>query len=217
MNNLLSYENSLLTENATKLLSYDKIKGFVDFCSTQSCGSNLLLGNGFSRAYSDKNFDLSNLTQQMASNNPIVNNIFAYLKSGSWDIEETMRIVNQNINILQCCSQLNPIEFANVINELQQFSQNLKNEFIATIRDNHIVGIADIPKISAFDFINTYHCIFTLNYDLLLYWVISHNWVAFSDGFGRADDGLLVLIIILVLNLFIFCTELCIYFIIKAI
>lgn len=45
---------------------------------------------------------------------------------------------------------------------------------------------------SAFDFINTYHCIFTLNYDLLLYWVTSLNWATFSDGFGRADDGLLI-------------------------
>ena len=192
-NDLLGYKNLSLNQDeyTAELLSYDVVKGFVDFCSARNYGSSLLLGNGFSIAC-NQNFDLSNLTQRMASNNPIVNAIFAYLKSGIWDIEETMRIINQSIDILQCCSRLNPTEFTNVINELQQFSQNLKNEFIATIRDNHISGIADIPKISAFDFINTYDCIFTLNYDLLLYWVISHNWVAFSDGFGRADDGLLV-------------------------
>ena len=192
-NDLPSYENSLLAENATQLLSYDTVKNFVDFCSAQGYGSSLLLGNGFSRAYSDKNFDLSNLTQQMASNNPIVNNIFSYLKNGSWDIEETMRIVNQSIDILQCCYQLNPMEFVNVINELRQFSQNLKNEFIATIHDNHIRVIDDFLKISAFDFITTYHCIFTINYDLLLYWITSFDsWQTFSDGFGRVDNGPLI-------------------------
>lgn len=189
-NDLLSYENSLLTE---KLLSYDEVKDFVDFCSVQGHCSSLLLGNGFSRAYSNKNFDLSNLTQQMASNNPIVNNIFAYLKNGSWDIEETMRIVNQGIDILQCCSQLNPMEFTNVINELQEFSQNLKNEFIATIQTNHIPSIDDDAKMSALDFIASYNCIFTLNYDLLLYWVISHNGLyPFADGFGRVNNGSLI-------------------------
>lgn len=104
-----------------------------------------------------------------------------------------MRIINQSIDILQCCSRLNPTEFTNVINELQQFSQNLKNEFIATIQTNHIPSIDDDAKMSAFHFISSYNCIFTLNYDLLLYWVISHNgFYPFADGFGRAYDGLLI-------------------------
>lgn len=197
-NDLSSCECTLLKENTKRLLSYDEVKDFVDsslhcptLCNATFCTSSLLLGNGFSIAC-NQNFDLSNLTQQMASNNPIVNAIFAYLKSGSWDIEETMRIINQSIDILSCCSRLNPTEFTNVINELQQFSQNLKNEFIAIIQTNHIPNIDDGAKMSAFDFINTYHCIFTLNYDLLLYWVTSLNWATFSDGFGRADDGLLI-------------------------
>lgn len=197
-NDLSSYECKLLKENTKRLLSYNEVKDFVDsslhcptICNGTFYTSSLLLGNGFSIAC-NQNFDLSNLTQQMASNNPIVNAIFAYLKSGSWDIEETMRIINQSIDILSCCSRLNPTEFTNVINELQQFSQNLKNEFIAIIQTNHIPNIDDGAKMSAFDFINTYHCIFTLNYDLLLYWVTSLNWATFSDGFGRADDGLLI-------------------------
>ncbi len=104
-----------------------------------------------------------------------------------------MRIVNQSIDILQCCSQLNPMEFTSVINELQQFSQNLKNEFITTIQTNHIPSIDDDAKMSALDFIVSYNCIFTLNYDLLLYWVISHNGLyPFADGFGRVNNGSLI-------------------------
>lgn len=192
-NDLLDYEYSLLTNNITRLLSYDEVKNFIDFCYSNGYYSSLLLGNGFSRAYSDKNFDLSRLTKKMASNNPIVNNIFQYLKRSNWDIEETMRILNQSIGILQCCSQLNPSGFDSVINELQRFSQNLKNQFIATIQTNHIENIDNGAKESALDFIKIYHCIFTLNYDLLLYWIISHNGLyPFADGFGRGSNDLLI-------------------------
>lgn len=191
---LLGYNLVLSGQNeyTAELLSYDKVKKFIDFCSDNNYFSSLLLGNGFSISC-NQNFDLSHLTQQMASNNHIVNNIFQYLKTGNWDIEETMRMLNQSIGILQCCSQLNSSEFADVINELQRFAQNLKNQFIATIQSNHIQSIDNDAKESALDFIRTYHCIFTLNYDLLLYWVISHNGLyPFADGFGRDSNGLLI-------------------------
>lgn len=84
-NDLLGYKNLSLNQDeyTAELLSYDVVKGFVDFCSARNYGSSLLLGNGFSIAC-NQNFDLSNLTQQMASNNPIVNDIFAYLKRGNY-------------------------------------------------------------------------------------------------------------------------------------
>lgn len=191
---LFGYNLVSLNQNeyTTELLSYYKVKNFIDFCSYNGYFSSLLLGNGFSISC-NQNFDLSYLTKQMASNNPIVNNIFQYLKNGNRDIEETMRMLNQSIDILQCCSQLNSSGFAGVINELQRFSQNLKNQFITTIRGNHIPFIDDDAKESALDFIRTYHCIFTLNYDLLLYWVVSHNGLyPFADGFGRDSNGLLI-------------------------
>lgn len=205
-NDLLNYENSLLIENDKRLLSYDEVKCFVDFSSQGSnpnliefgkhkhCyTSSLLLGNGFSIAC-NQNFDLSNLTQQMINSNPIISSIFQHLQKGNLDIEETMRIVNDGKKVLECFYLQNEnADFKNAINQLQIFSENLKNHFIKTIQDNHISfsSIENISKISAFDFVEPYNYIFTLNYDLLLYWVTSHNWEIFADGFGRNSEGVL--------------------------
>lgn len=88
-NDLLNLEYTLLKENTKRLLSYDEVKDFVDsslhcptICNGTFYTSSLLLGNGFSRAYNDKNFDLSNLTQQMINLNPIISNIFRHLQKG---------------------------------------------------------------------------------------------------------------------------------------
>ena len=108
------------------------------------------------------------------------------------DIEETMRIVNDSKKVLECFYQQNQnADFYKAIGALDKFSNDLRNQFITTIKDNHISTIENSAKISAFNFIKPYNYIFTLNYDLLLYWVTSLDWAAFSDGFGRADDGLL--------------------------
>lgn len=200
-NDLSSYECKLLKENTKRLLSYNEVENFIKYSlkfyipsniGNIICNSSLLLGNGFSIAC-NQNFDLSNLTQQMINSNPIISSIFRHLQKGNLDIEETMRIVNDSKKVLEYFYQQNQnTYFDNAIKQLQIFIENLKTQFITTIQTNHIPNIDDGAKMSAFHFISSYNCIFTLNYDLLLYWVISLNWATFSDGFGRADDGLLI-------------------------
>ena len=199
-NDLLDCEYYLLTENDERLLSYDDTKDFLNFslrCLNPFnvrfyCTSSLLLGNGFSIAY-NQNFDLSNLTKQMISANSIISNIFQHLQRGNLDIEETMKIVNDSKKVLECFywQNKNPI-FCNAINSLEQFSDDLKKQLIATIQTNHIPNIDNNAKISALNFIGHYNHIFTVNYDLLLYWVLSHNNYPFNDSFGYDANKQLV-------------------------
>lgn len=108
------------------------------------------------------------------------------------DIEETMRIVNDSKEVLECFYQQNQnADFHKAIGALDKFSNDLRNQFITTIKDNHISTLENSAKISAFKFIKPYNYIFTLNYDLLLYWVTSHNWEIFADGFRRNSKGVL--------------------------
>ena len=200
-NDLSSYEVHFITENTKRLLSYNEVENFIKYSlkfyipsniGNIICNSSLLLGIGFSIAC-NQNFDLSNLTQQMINSNPIISSIFRHLQKGNLDIEETMRIVNDSKKVLEYFYQQNQnTYFDNAIKQLQIFIENLKTQFITTIQTNHIPNIDDGAKMSARNFITIYNCIFTLNYDLLLYWVTSLNWATFSDGFGRADDGLLI-------------------------
>ena len=175
-NNLSNCEKSLLAKNTENLLSYNEVENFIESCNSSSLHSSLLLGNGFSRAYNDKNFDLSNLTQRMINKNPVIDSIFQHLQKGNLDIEETMRIVNDSKKVLECFYQQNQnADFYKAIGALDKFSNDLRNQFITTIKDNHISTIENSAKISAFKFIKPYNYIFNLNYDLLLYWVTSHN------------------------------------------
>lgn len=199
-NDLSSYEVHFITENTKRLLSYNEVENFIKYSlkfyipsniGNIICNSSLLLGNGFSIAC-NQNFDLSNLTQQMINSNPIISSIFRHLQKGNLDIEETMRIVNDSKKVLECFYQQNQnTYFDNAIKQLQIFIENLKTQFITTIQTNHIPNIDDGAKMSALRFISSYNCIFTLNYDLLLYWVISHNgFYPFADGFGRENNQL---------------------------
>ena len=168
-----------------KLLTYDEVKALIQYNGTSS----LLLGNGFSIAC-NPNFNLSNLTQQMISANSVIYNVCHNLQRNKNDIEETMRIVNATTKLLQHFTQLNNNAFGDVISALDNFSENLKNSFIETIRDTHISSVDDMQKTSAFDFIKDYNNIFTLNYDLLLYWVMSLEW-SFADGFCKTNYDLI--------------------------
>lgn len=68
--------------------------------------------------------------------------------------------------------------------------QHLKRALIEAIGESHLSHSGEVPnekKEAALDFLNPYHNVFTVNYDLLLYWVTMFREPhPFEDGF-RAD------------------------------
>ncbi|MEO6839690.1 MAG: DUF4917 family protein [Bradyrhizobium sp.] len=73
---------------------------------------------------------------------------------------------------------------------LSSEADKLRSALVHAVRvthPEHRENIADqIP--ACVEFLSQFDTIFTLNYDLLLYWVILENTKQFQDGFGLAED-----------------------------
>lgn len=73
---------------------------------------------------------------------------------------------------------------------LSSEADKLRRALVHAVRVTHPEHRDDIAdKIPAcIKFLSQFDAIFTLNYDLLLYWVILENTKQFQDGFGLAED-----------------------------
>jgi hypothetical protein len=145
----------------------------------------LLLGNGFSIAQAGGQFSYANLLEKsgLASENPI-RNVFNVLKT--FDFEKVMKA-------LEDASQ---IELAyGDKDRSKKFNEDataVREALIHAVRAVHPGIKFDIPKMqrdACAIFLKKFKSIFTLNYDLLLYWVILHGAEGeFSDGFGLGGE-----------------------------
>ncbi len=73
---------------------------------------------------------------------------------------------------------------------LSSEADKLRRALVHAVREIHPAHREDIAgEIPAcIKFLSQFDIIFTLNYDLLLYWVILENTKRFQDGFGLAED-----------------------------
>lgn len=142
---------------------------------TEGQDRTLLLGNGFSINY----FNYGSLLEAsgIQDGSPL-KNLFARLDTK--DFELVMR----------------SLEDAAIVEEVYGNNAQAKtfNDDASALREGLIHAINEThPSIkneldeiipSCSEFISNYECIFTLNYDLLLYWVQLENKSNFRDGFG---------------------------------
>ena len=169
--------------------------------STQYKKRHLLLGNGFSIACRPKIFAYGSLFEQAdfstAARLPAV-----FDAVGTTDFEHIIRM-------LEDASRVIPIyagEAAEAAAYMAEDAETLKDILIRTVADNH----PNIPNEIAneqFRFCRDFLAhflgetnkdgkVYTLNYDLLLYWTLMHEDMRFdspinlavSDGFGRDED-----------------------------
>ncbi|WP_299598578.1 DUF4917 family protein [uncultured Tateyamaria sp.] len=143
----------------------------------------LLLGNGFSIACKPKIFTYGSLYSKADfSQNPKLPEVFKKLETQDFELV---------INALERSSRLIPIYDEDSITasqEMQADAKALKKILISTVTKNHPDGPFDISEEEYFacrqflaNFIGTDKGkVFTLNYDLLLYWTVMHT--EFSDG-----------------------------------
>lgn len=175
--------------NKNQLLTYEDIKRKMTMLSQKN--NVLLLGNGFSIAY-EANFSFENLINNMNKNDNIINNLFSKLElTNSYDIEEIMKHLEISQRVLEC------FDFNDKSSIVEEYKIKLKEEFIKIIREKHPKFLDEKSSI-AIEFIEPYSNIFTLNYDLLLYWLImEYNEQAeddkrkeYCDGFFKKDSSL---------------------------
>ncbi len=157
----------------------------------------LLLGNGFSMAYDSKRFSYTSLLNS-ALDKGIIKKGSALHKAfqifSTSDFEMVIKSLENTNNVL---SAYNYKE----IEEIREDSKNLKKYLVDVVTNNHPNLPTDITEHkyrSAINFIKNYTKIYTLNYDLLLYWVtmkylelvekgIIKKSIDVTDGFANGN------------------------------
>jgi Domain of unknown function (DUF4917) len=161
-----------------KLLTFQQI---LD--ETEGRKRNAILGNGFSIACKPKIFTYASLFSMADfTKNPELPLVFAALGTQDFEIA---------INALQNMSALLPIYMpghAAPVLKMQQDADVLKKILIETVTKNHPDSPIDVTEdqyLACRQFLANFigentGKVFTLNYDLLLYWTVMHT--EFSDG-----------------------------------
>lgn len=168
--------------------------------SEQFSKRHLLLGNGFSIACRADIFHYGSLYDQADfSSAPEVQSVFAAL--GTRDFESVIRTLESAATVLPAYID----DGGDAPAKMLHHAALLKEILVQTIAGNHPHIPSDIPEekfwacrrfLSYFLSGEKAGCVFTLNYDLLLYWALMHDDLPFgdpiniakNDGFGNDED-----------------------------
>jgi len=158
---------------------------------TGSSGRHILLGNGFSIACKPDIFRYAALFENadFASMSPFLESSFAAL--GTRNFEEV-------IDALRKASRLASVYSSDtsLTDRMMADSESLRDILASTIAKSHPEmpsEIQDEQYAATKRFLANFKSIYTLNYDLLLYWTIMHEVEGLEfradDGFRTPDEG----------------------------
>jgi len=171
-----------------KLLTFEEAINKSSYLSKR----HLLTGNGFSIACRKDIFMYDSLFQQadFKKLNPNVFKIFEYLKTK--DFELVMKHLKYASEILRIYSPTS----IGLIKQLDNDAEELKNVLVNAIASSHPENPSEINETEyefCKNFIVHFNNVYTLNYDLLLYWMFMHfqesKQLLSDDGFRTPDDG----------------------------
>jgi len=150
----------------------------------------ILLGNGFSRACRDDLFSYQALYEQADQTGLSANAKKAFRALGTTDFEQVMRMLKQASKLAKEYGR------RNLAKKLNGLSDELREVLVRTIADNHPSRPHDIPQKryrACKEFLSNFCDIYTVNYDLLLYWAVMQEEiepdVEHDDGFRQPDGG----------------------------
>lgn len=164
----------------------------------------LLLGNGFSMAYKKERFSFKNLLESategeeplIKKNSPIYK---LFLEFGTSDFEKIVRLLESSSQVLKYYNE----DSNSTQTTMTSDAKSLKKHLVKVITNNHPelpTEILEEEYLSCINFIKKFDTIFTLNYDLLLFWTTmrykelkdndffkndSEARLNISDGFGN--------------------------------
>jgi Domain of unknown function (DUF4917) len=158
---------------------------FEDAIKASDPNRTVLLGNGFSIAQAGAPFSYTSLLERsgLPPTSPI-RKVFAALQTT--DFEEVMHALEHAAKIERTYGD------EKRASQFQTDSVAVREALINAIHEVHPGVQFDIPKAqrdACAKFLNQFVSVFTLNYDLLLYWVILHAArESHSDGFGLGHE-----------------------------
>lgn len=165
-----------------KLLTFGEVMKMVN-------KPRLLLGNGFSMAYENDRFSFTSLLESALKDKIIKKSDFVYKvfeKLNTADFESVMKILDESQRVLEVYKGEKEL-----IKKIKEDSEQLKTHLVKIITNNHpeiCTAVPDESKEACVSFLMPFEKIYTLNYDLLLYWATMHdNSDEFTDGFGEND------------------------------
>jgi len=171
----------------TKLMTFDQ--------ALKQAGSgkrHVLLGNGFSRACRNDLFAYDALFAQAQSKlSPRAKKAFDALKTT--DFEVVMRALKQSVDLVQVYAPTNP-DLAKQLAEDADKLRDVLAQAIASSHPDRPNKIKDSEFVACRGFLSHFDNIYTLNYDLLLYWALMHSDrddldIVCNDGFHQPEDG----------------------------
>ncbi|MDN2668948.1 DUF4917 domain-containing protein [Vibrio splendidus] len=145
----------------------------------------VLLANGFSQAWNHNIFNYENLLQRanFGARNRNIKGIFN--KFETFDFEQVMRALEAAETVCESYG-VNRAK----IDEIRADQEQLKNSLIQVISQTHPLRSSSVTVAqyeAAKPFIIQFENIFTLNYDLLLYWIVNKSDID-PEGYFT-DDG----------------------------
>ena len=170
-----------------KLLTFDQA-----LKQTEGHKRHLLLGNGFSRACRDDLFAYDALFAQ-AKGKLSKSAKKAFDALGTTDFESVMRSLKQAADLLKVYAP----KYPKLAKRLAADANTLRDVLAHAIASSHPKRpneIKDDEFKACRAFLRHFDNIYTLNYDLLLYWAMMHNDVddlpvTCNDGFHQPEDG----------------------------
>ncbi|WP_457613696.1 DUF4917 family protein [Methanocaldococcus sp.] len=180
-----------------KLLTYDEVLE-----ETKENKRFLLLGNGFSMAYNKDRFSFTSLFQSAVDKGLIDSKspMYEIFKDfDTTDFEEIIKNLEISIKVFNAYKILKD-EDANMI---YTDAIKLKEHLVDIITNNHPEKITDISEEEfehSINFVKNYDSVYTLNYDLLLYWttmkledykdneMIKNIKLEIGDGFSDLEN-----------------------------
>jgi hypothetical protein len=147
----------------------------------------LLLGNGFSMSYDSERFSYGALAT-LAQNRDLLPKFALQVMSASDtpDFESLMRQLQDTVNTL---TTLDAVEYVKLIDELKDAISGVREALaksIAGLHPDRPYDIEDSSYASVRRFLDRFPQIYTVSYDLLLYWALMQD----VEGDARMpDDG----------------------------
>ena len=150
----------------------------------------ILIGNGFSIACAPHLFSYQGI-HEVASANGLdykVRRIFKALKTT--DFEKVIKEMENAAKLINIYSR----SHVDLVHKLVGDAKNLRKKLVETIALNHPMSPHEIQPEryrSCWEFLANFNKIFTINYDLLLYWTcIRSEAFKIDDGFRNSGDYL---------------------------
>jgi len=150
----------------------------------------LLLGNGFSIAYDPDSFSYGRLLDEADFSELSIVARVVFETFGTTDFEKIIEILRTAAVLLTMYAGADPALADQIATDADRIKDALA-EVLARRHPENVGSVSADEYASARRFLSHFERIYSVNYDLLLYWTTMQDGtpsVARNDGFGESDE-----------------------------